>query len=176
MMRKRTSTRKPCLEILEDRLCPSTVPPGTIFYSDFKPILLAQFGIWYDYFNNHDSMKADGTAKTVLANFPEYGEPSHLLHGARWILDGEPVPGAYPNGLPRMELFATRLSDGVKVQLTNDPNVQPNFTGLRWAFDDGFVSFPAVTWTAVSTGGNFTDSTSQQWLVDAGIFKANVNW
>ena len=178
MMRQRTPSFKPCLEALGDRLCPSggsgTVPSGTIFYSDYKP-LQGPAG-WYDSFNNSDSMKADGTAKTVLANFPQYGEPSHLLHGARWILDGEPVAGAYPNGLPRVELFATRLSDGVKVQLTNDPNVQPNFTGLRWAFNDSFVSFPAVTWTAVSTGGNFTDSSSQQWLVDAGIFKANVNW
>jgi|GEM_PF-3578811 len=183
MIRKRRPSFKPSLEALEDRCCPSggggsgIVPPGAIYYSDFKPVLDAQIGVWYDSFSNNDSMKADGTAKTVLANFPEYGEPSHLLHGARWILDDEPVAGAYyPNGLQRVELFATRLSDGVKVQLTNDPNVQSNFTGLRWAFDDRFVSFPAVTWTPVSTGGNFTDSSSQHWLVDAGIFKANVNW
>jgi hypothetical protein len=180
MIRKRRPSFKPSLEALEDRCCPSggggsgIVPPGTIYYTDYKP-LQSPLG-WYDSFNNSDSMKADGTAKTVLANFPQYGEPSHLLHGARWILDGEPVPGVYPNGLQREELFATRLSDGVKVQLTNDPNVQPNFTGLRWAFADGFVSFPAVTWTAESTGGNFTDSSGQQWLVDAGIFKANVDW
>ncbi len=63
----------------------------------------------------------------------------------------------------------------MKVQLTNDASVQPSFAGQRWAFDDSFASFAAVTWTPVTSGGNFTNATGQ-WLVAAGIFRDPVSW
>ena len=179
MMRRSKLSFKPRLEVLEDHLCPSgsggSVPPGTIYYTDYKP-LQGPAG-WYDSFNGNDSMKADGTNKTALPNFPSSGEPSRLLHPDRWVLDLETVPGSYPNGLQRAEVFGTRLSDGFKLQLTNNPSVEPIWS-RRWAFNDSFLSFDAVTWTPGTTGGDttFTASSGQQWQGDAGIFRAAVTW
>ena len=179
MIRKRTSSFKPRLEALEVRYClaggggTGVVPPGTIDYADYK-IVSTPFGN-IDQFSATWSMKADGSAKTALPNFSQFGEPSRQLHPDRWVLDDEYVTGTYPNGYQRTELFATRLSDGVKVQLTNDPSVQPYFAGQRWAFDDSFASFAAVTWTPVASGGNFTNAAGQ-WLVAAGIFRDPVSW
>ena len=180
MIRKRTSSFKPRLEALEVRYClaggggTGVVPPGTIDYADYK-IVSTPFGN-IDQFSATWSMKADGSAKTALPNFSQFGEPSRQLHPDRWILDDEYVTGTYPNGYQRTELFATRLTDGAKVQLTNDPSVQPYFVGQRWAFDDSFVSFTAVTWTSVASGGNFTNAAGGQWLVAAGIFRDPVSW
>ncbi len=93
MISKRTSNFKPRLEALDDRYCPSggggagAVPPGTIDYADYK-IVSTPFGN-IDQFSATWSMKADGSTKTALPNFSQFGEPSRQLHPDRWILDDE---------------------------------------------------------------------------------------
>lgn len=111
-------------------------------------------------------MIADGSDKATLPG-NVYGQPSQQTHGGhRWFLDVNTIPGEfYPDGGPRVELFAVR-DDGdesVTVQLTSDPaleiNPRRNFLDrinkVRWAplqlgpdlvMADAVVSFEAVAW------------------------------
>jgi hypothetical protein len=137
------------------------VPPGTIYYSTNSTTG------W--------KMNGDGSNKQPSA----VGLPSRQLHGARWFLEVKVVAGApYPSGRAGgpWELFATR-EDGLQmVQLTNDPALQIHKQSVAWAFDDSFVSFSALKWTPVSSGGNFTDSGGQEWLMEAAIYRAALDW
>lgn len=154
-----------------------SVPPGRIYFA-VHDILESPFGA-YELFSGHWSMKADGADKRQEPAMPYRAEPSRQLHGGRWFLSSAEVVGgtSFPNGQPQRELHATR-DDGLgPVQLTNDPAVQVDYGyGIRWAFDDSFISFAAVTWTPVASGGNYTDAASQEWLVGAAIFRAALDW
>jgi hypothetical protein len=136
------------------------VPPGTIYYASAG-------GTW--------SMKGDGTGKQAIAGVGEGAVPSRQLHGGRWFLEVKFVSGTYPQGWGRQELFATR-EDGLTTQLTDDPALQPNNRPAAWAFDDSFVSFAALSWTPVASGGNFTDLFGQEWLREAAIYTAALDW
>src|SRR5688572_3943049 len=169
-------SRRASIEPLENRTllaAAAPVAPGTIYYADYQMV---------DFNNNQFpsfaavySMKGDGSAKSpVSTDFP--GDPSRLLHGGRWMLDTKSVPGTYPNGLGRREIFATPLGGaGTSIQLTNNPNVQPSYQTF-WSANDSFISFSAVTWTPVAEGGNYTDGTGNQWLADAEVLRAGLSW
>ena len=88
-------------------------------------------------------MLADGSDKQLS----ERGHPSYLLHnGDRWFLYAErscleeDAEGNCTNFI--MEVYAVRETDGLEVQLTDDPSM---FSGvnrsLRWGKDDSFISF-----------------------------------
>ena len=83
------------------------------------------------------SMLADGSDKQLS----ELGHPSYLLHnGDRWFLDAVLEQDAQGNFI--MEVIAVRETDGLEVQLTDDPSM---FSGVnsrvRWGKDDSFISF-----------------------------------
>ena len=70
------------------------------------------------------------------------------------------MEGVYPDGLQRHELFASSLS-GLKVQLTDDPSVQPeaiNYASpnIRWACAsgkaDGMVTYVGRRWGKDAAG------------------------
>ncbi|HUE70180.1 MAG TPA: hypothetical protein VMP01_04760 [Pirellulaceae bacterium] len=89
------------------------------------------------------SMLADGSGKQLS----ELRHPSYLLHGGeRWFLDAVMIclEQDAEGNCSRFtgEIIAARESDGLEIQLTNNPDV---FAGVnsrvRWAKDDSFVSF-----------------------------------
>ena len=82
-------------------------PAGSVYYADYN-IVKTSFGT-FPSFNAAYGMKADGTARARIPGVSAAAEPSRLLHGSRWMLDVAGVDGAYPNGQPRRELFATRV-------------------------------------------------------------------
>ena len=148
---------------------PQPPPPGRIHYQTWRSGV-GTLGCF--------SMNADGSG--TLSS--ECGYPTRQVHSARrWFLTRQAVAGSYPNtgtgGYPpgRAELFAVRDDAGAQVQLTNDAHVQID-TAFRWAFDDASITFAAVTWTAVQSGGNYTDGSGQQWLADAAMFRMPVDW
>jgi len=154
-----------------------SVPAGRIYFQVNSILTNSLFT--FEEFSGNWSMLADGSNKTLVPNHSFGGEPNRNRQAnGSWILSADAVSGAYPNGVPRRELYATHEASGVKVPLTDDPAVQ-HFTitaSQRWAHDDSFISFAAVTWTAVTFGGNFTDDSGQQWLAEAAVFVAVVDW
>lgn len=121
-------------------------------------------------------VNADGTNKTVLPP-NAYGTLSAERHAGRfWFLQTRVIDGQfYPDGDPRVELFAVREddeTDAFTVQLTNDPRLEIAPGGnprlhLRWASLDGVkdvvASFAALRWD-LSTGQ----------VVGAGIYEAPI--
>jgi hypothetical protein len=116
-------------------------------------------------------MSPDGSGKAQLGTPLYYlAEPSKALHaGQQWFLQAQPVDGAYPDGRPRIELFAVSRA-GAPVQLTDDPSIQPSvpqgsdpsswygyFARPRWAnregIVDGKVSYLGRRW-GTDTDGN----------------------
>jgi hypothetical protein len=165
------------IEQLENRLllaappAPAPISPGTIYYLDK---IKSTTHSHVDSYNGLWSMKGDGSAKTLVT--PGHTQDlSRLLHGKRWGLGTQPVEGTYPNGRPRQELFAFEIDGPQKVQLTDDPFVQPFYS--NWSMDDSFVSFSAVTWKQDGQGDEtYTATDGEQWDLDAGIFRAPVIW
>ena len=155
----------------------TSVPLGRIFYSR-SALVTTTYGPSY-VFDGNWSMRADGSNKLAEPNMGRNGEPSIKLHGTqRWFLNNSEIAGGatFPNGNPQRELFATS-DTGMSIRLTNDLSIQVDYgRGMRWACNDSFISFAAVTWTKVTTGGNFTDVYGQQWQVGAALFRANVDW
>ncbi|MEX2317456.1 MAG: hypothetical protein WD669_09915 [Pirellulales bacterium] len=110
-------------------------------------------------------MNSDGSGKTPLP-IPA-GEPSNHLHnGHRWflaleIIEGETNPGGDNY---RSELFAYR-DDGVRLQLTNDPNLEAIgyylFDTVRWQPGDARISWIAQRWVDGE-------------VVDSGIYEAEL--
>jgi hypothetical protein len=123
------------------------VPPGTIYFT--------WSGLTW-------TMDGSGGNKTSLPAGVS-GEPSRLLHGGqRWFLTLQNVPGTYPDGGQRKDLFAIRGDGGSVVQLTNQADLEPSPFGTpRWTFTDSKVSWIAGRWV----GGN---------LVDAGIYSSDI--
>lgn len=119
------------------------------------------------YFNSSDlagtggfaMMNSDGSGKTLLPL--RAGEPSRLLHaGHRWFLRLQGIAGeTYPDGVERYEIFAYR-DDGVSVQLTDDPDLEPAVT-VRWQPGDDAMSWTGQRW----------DSLTGQ-VVEAGLYEA----
>ena len=102
------------------------------------------------------------------------GNPSFtLLGGHRWFLDLRDVAGTYPDGGQRQELFAIRADGNITIQLTDNANLEPSWsgTGPHWSLDpngtvvDGIVSWVALEWDSV--GGT---------VVQAGIYEAAVDF
>jgi hypothetical protein len=90
-------------------------------------------------------------------------EPSRDLHnGHRWFLQFDIIEGqAYPDGLPRLELFAVR-EDGQSIQLTDDASLATWYnSSVAWSPGDESVSWSALRWE----GGV---------PVEAGIYGADV--
>jgi dipeptidyl aminopeptidase/acylaminoacyl peptidase len=176
--RRCSPARRSIVEPLEHRLllaAAAPVSPGTVYYRDYN-IVETSFGT-FDSYNGVWSMKGDGSAKTRVPAPSHTQDPSRLLHGERWGLGVQVVPGnTYPNGHPRQELFAFELGGQERqVQLTNDPSVQPGFSS--WSIDDSFVSYSAVTWKQDGNGDEiYQAADGQQWDVDAGVFRAPVSW
>jgi hypothetical protein len=84
-------------------------------------------------------MAANGTDKRVDVR----GEPSYSLHGGqRWFLQQHSVAGTYADGRSRSEVFAVSQDGTSAVQLTDDPDIQPNF--FRWLKDDAAISYSGV--------------------------------
>lgn len=103
-----------------------TVPGGTIHF------LQMQGGVRTDW-----KMKGDGGSKAPSAE----GTPTYSLHGgARWFLVRRETGLADPDGSPHLELFAA-TEDGRKIQLTDDPLVEPPYYEQPWGKDDSFFSF-----------------------------------
>jgi len=107
----------------------STVPTGTIYFERAS-------AEW--------AMNGDGTNKLALA--AAIGEPSRVLHATgRWFLQTRAVGGTYPDGSPRVELFAARDA-AVSFQLTTQSDLKP-FAGsgaVRWAPGDLMISWVAA--------------------------------
>jgi hypothetical protein len=132
------------------------------------------------------TMGSDGADKTLLV---VAGEPSRLLHGGfRWFLQRRPVPGTYPNGAGRNEIFAVR-GDGNEAftrQLTDSPVVdayhggQPlTLTGTAtWLPGDVGISDIAREWDADAVGGCPPPPYPQPnpCVVDGGIYSWNVTF
>lgn len=120
-------------------------PAGTIYfaYNDGSG-----YALW--------TMKADGTEKTKLSVGPcddngsmKFGKTSRLKHNDHyWIVRFCGVEGRYPDGEGRRELFAVRDDNAMSLQLTNDPNIQPEWyrRNLAWGADDVSISWGAKRW------------------------------
>jgi hypothetical protein len=124
---------------------------GTIYFNEVNEAANA-----YEF----RQMNSDGSGKTTLP-IPA-GEPSHTLHGGhRWFLRVEPVPGSFPDGRQREEIFAYR-DDGALLQLTNDPDVEGFFNfNILWQPGDDAISWVAQRW----------DSDTGQ-VVEEGVYEA----
>ncbi len=137
-----------------------TWPKGTIYFREW----LDTGGTWPDDEGPLWRMNADGTARTKLPRGVG-GEPSGYTHGGyRWFLDIRDVPGAsYPDGRQRRELFAIR-SDGYRVQLTDQPELEPSPSVPRWLAhaEDQAASWVARRW----------DHTGR--VVEGGIYVADL--
>jgi dipeptidyl aminopeptidase/acylaminoacyl peptidase len=152
-----------------------SVPPGRIYYSQSQ-VMDTPWGPFFG-FVGYSSMLADGSNKTAVPEYPWGGEPNRdRSANGSWILSVEAVSGSYPNGVGREELFATLEGTNVKLQLTDDPAVQPEVFNIRWAHDDSFISFAAITWTEVASGGNYTDGSGRHWQAAAVVFVAVIDW
>jgi hypothetical protein len=105
------------------------------------------------------SMNSDGSNVSQLNYWGVFNVPSRALHNShRWYLTTLTIPNeTYPNGTPRMEVFAIRgdydsvvnNNSETRVQLTNDPNLQPLFgwfQGMHWTPGDTKISFKARRW------------------------------
>lgn len=144
---------------------PPPPPTGTIYfvYNDGSG-----YAFW--------TMKADGSEKTELPvvscddnGHEKFGKLSHIKHGDHyWIVRFCGVEGTYPDGGGRRELFAVRDDNAVSLQLTNDPNIQPEWykRNLAWSFDDLKISWGAKRWVC--------DPDCQ--ITEFGIYEATVTY
>jgi hypothetical protein len=121
-------------------------------------------------------MGADGSNNTEVGKWGYFAVPSRTLHnGFRWYLTTLSIPGSYyPDGTSlRFEVFAIRNdydpvlnnNSETRVQLTDDPTLQPTFPwfrGAAWLPGDGTISFRARRWdgTAPIEGGIYTAAIS----------------
>lgn len=117
------------------------------------------------------TMDPNGGNLTVLG-VGTYGPPSYVMYGGhRWFLNTrEILPREYyPDGSPRVEVFAFRddydfyinNNPNTAVQLTNDITLQTygdGFYSVHWVPGGHMVSMIARRWygTAVGEGGIFT--------------------
>jgi hypothetical protein len=117
------------------------------------------------------SMNSNGSNVAQLGFWGHFNVPSRALHnGHRWHLTTLQIPNeTYPNGNPRMEVFAMRddydsvlnNNGDTRVQLTNEPSIQPYFgwfQGMHWMPGDAGVSFKARRWVGTEPveGGLYT--------------------
>jgi hypothetical protein len=118
------------------------------------------------------SMNSDGSGVVQQGFWGHFNAPSRALHnGHRWFLTTLTIPGeTYPDGTTiRSEVFALRddyhstLNNNgeTRVQLTNDPTLQPSFgwfQGMHWTPGDEGVSFKARRWDGLAhvEGGLYT--------------------
>ncbi|MDQ2986276.1 MAG: hypothetical protein M3R13_06080 [Armatimonadota bacterium] len=107
------------------------------------------------------SMTSSGTNVTQLQNWGYFNVPSRALHnGHRWYVTTLSIPGEfYGDGVTqRFEVFALRgdydntfnNNTETRVQLTNDPTLQPFFGwygSMHWLPGDGKISFRATRWS-----------------------------
>ena len=123
---------------------PPPPPAGSIYfgYNDGSG-----YSLW--------TMKADGSEKTELPVDPcedfgtKIGKPSRLMHGDHyWIVRFCGVEGLYPDKDGRRELFAVRDDNVMSLQLTNDPNIHPEWyrRNLAWGPNDVSISWGAKRW------------------------------
>ena len=120
-------------------------PTGTIYYGDNDG---SGYALW--------KMNADGSEKTKLPvlyceddGWTKLGKLSRLKHNDHyWIVRFCGVEGLYPDGQARRELFAVRDDNAVSLQLTNDPDIQPEWyrRNLAWGPDDVSISWGAKRW------------------------------
>jgi hypothetical protein len=106
------------------------------------------------------SMTSSGDNVTQLKSWGYFNVPSRALHnGQRWYLTTLSIPNEfYGDGVtPRSEVFALRgdfdtvlnNNSETKVQLTNNPTLQPAFgwfQGMHWLPGDGQISFKGRRW------------------------------
>lgn len=155
-----------------------SVPPGHIYYGRYQ--LVEEFGYQRWDLVGYYNMLGDGSGKTAVPNFPDLWDVEPNRNPSindSWVFSvGGVAESQQPNGQPARALFATHEATGLQVPLIDDPTVIPRWDAIRWAHDDSFISFSAVTWTAVASEGNYTDSSGQQWLAEAAVFIAAVDW
>ncbi len=139
-----------------------TAPAGEIFWQ------WAEVNCW--------SMLADGSQ--VLAE--PCGMPSNELHGPnggqRWFLQRRIVEGEfYPDGDPRMELFAVPRVGSAEVQLTDNPDLEYVILGwefrAQWTLDDLKVAWVGQHWVDLDPLIDGPD-----WVLDAGIYSAEIEF
>jgi len=105
---------------------PTPIPPGTIYFNTVAT-------------RQNYQMKGDGSAKTLLGVPYSGNYPGRLLHGGhRWFLKSQTVPGTYPNGADRTEIFVIRDDNAMSVQLTDEPT--ENLFSMTWAPDESVTS------------------------------------
>lgn len=132
------------------------------------------------------SMNPDGSGKQLLLTLdPETEnapyEPSRITHdGFRWFLTLRQVDGIYPSEEPRVELFAMS-EDGVLVQLTDAPNVQPAAMPPEYYSSGYGLTRAQPRWLAVGDNEDAMISfLGRQWQEDGtwkhGIFVCPVSW
>lgn len=106
------------------------------------------------------SMNSDGSGVIQTQPWGYFNVPSRALHNQqRWYLTTLSIPNEfYGDGItPRYEVFAirgdyhntTNNNSETRVQLTNDPTLQPAFgwfQGMHWTPGDQGISFKARRW------------------------------
>jgi len=121
------------------------------------------------------SMNSDGSNKTQVGRFgtPGNATPSTALHNNyRWFIHTCPISGQYyPSGTLRTEVFALRAdydyvnnsNSNTRVQLTDDPTLQPVVLTADWVPGDQKISFKGRRWSSPEP-----DAT----IVEAGLYTA----
>jgi hypothetical protein len=120
------------------------------------------------------SMTSSGSDVSQLGYWGHFNVPSRALHnGHRWFVTTLTIPNEYyGDGVTqRFEVFALRgdydtllnNNGDTRVQLTNDPTLQPAFgwfQGMHWLPGDGQISFKARRWLGAEPveGGLYTAS------------------
>lgn len=144
--------------------------------------------IYFSVYGELHTMDPDGSNKTPLplrhaagvctVGSDCFGEPSQDLHGGhRWFVQIDRMGDElYPDGRPRLELFAARDDEAIRLPLTDNPNLAASYnSSVSWAVDaefdvnDGMVSWVAMLW-------EYNTTTQQNEIVEAGIYCARIEF
>ena len=120
-------------------------------------------------------MNSDGSGKTQLG-LGMFGNPSTVLYNNhRWFIYTYVIPDQYyPDGITRRsEVFALRddfdinlnNNANTKVQLTDDPTLQPRVGSTDWVPGGAQISFKGRRWSSAEPGDT---------VVEGGIYTASL--
>jgi hypothetical protein len=121
------------------------------------------------------AMNSDGSSKIALG-LGMFGNPSRVLYNNhRWFIYTYVIPDQYyPDGVTRRsEVFALRddfhsslnNNANTRVQLTDDPTLQPKVGSTDWVPDGAQISFKGRRWSSTEPGSP---------VVEGGIYMASL--
>jgi hypothetical protein len=120
-------------------------------------------------------MNSDGSGKTALV-LGMFGNPSTVLYNNhRWFIYTYVITGQYyPDGITRRsEVFALRddfdpnvnNNANTRVQLTDDPTLQPRVGSTDWIPGGAQISFKGRRWSSAEPGAT---------VVEGGVYTASL--